>query len=190
MNRTVVITGGIGSGKSLVSSFLAGMGVPVYDSDSRTKSLYARRPELMEGIRGIFGTDDLRQVAVQAFSDREKLERLERLVHPAVYRDFEEWKATFPDEDFVVFESAIILDREYPEGFADAVVYVTAPEDLRLARAIARDHADADAVRARMSRQTDRRDDSRVTYVIENAGSPEELEIKVKELYNLLKNEN
>ena len=99
--KTLVVTGGIGSGKSLVCSFLAERGLPVYDSDSRTKMLYDSSPELLARIGDAVGTDvtgadgrlDRKRLASVVFSDGERLEALERVVHPAVLDDFYRWKA-------------------------------------------------------------------------------------------------
>lgn len=90
--KTLVVTGGIGSGKSLVCSFLAERGVPVYDSDSRTKALYDNDRVLLEKIREAVGNDvvdaegklDRKKLASVIFADEAKLKALESVVHPAV----------------------------------------------------------------------------------------------------------
>ncbi len=169
MMKTLVVTGGIGSGKSLVCSFLAERGLPVYDSDSRTKMLYDSSPELLARIGDAVGTDvtgadgrlDRKRLASVVFSDGERLEALERVVHPAVLDDFYRWKAEaerslsqMPEKiPFVVFESAIILEKPLFRSVADVVLLVDAPMETRIARACARDGAGRGAVLERMSRQ-------------------------------------
>ena len=98
---TVVITGGIGSGKSLLCGFLAQKGLPVYDSDGAAKALYDKDPVLSAEVGRLFGGEvmtaegkiDRKALAKRVFGDPEALARLEALVHPAVFRDFGEWKS-------------------------------------------------------------------------------------------------
>ena len=91
---TILITGGIGSGKSVLSRYLESRGVPVYDSDSRAKALYDS--EMGEAVESLFGVClrdgngrfDRKALASLVFADRSKLEKLEGIVHPAVLKDF------------------------------------------------------------------------------------------------------
>ncbi len=193
--RTVAVTGGIGSGKSTVCSFLKGRGIPVYDSDSAAKRLYYEDDSLLYSIEEAFGCSvrtpggdpDLRRLASIVFSFPEKLAVLESLVHPVVLGDFRRWKALqaslieetgssqnfFGGEPFCVIESAIILEKPEFLSAVDAVVLVDAPLQDRLRRACERDGADpADIVR-RMSSQ--RFDLSKVDAVIHNSGTKEDL---------------
>lgn len=168
--HTVLLTGGIGSGKSVVSSYLKSRGVPVYDSDSRTKSLYDTDPSIVSGLESILGVNlrsaegflDRKALAGVIFSDKEALSKVESIVHPAVLRDFtgwaEEsvkagWKGYMGDVPFVVMESAIALEKPLFRDIFDAVVLVTAPEVMRLERACRRDSASPEAVLSRMRNQ-------------------------------------
>lgn len=205
--KTLVVTGGIGSGKSLVCSFLAERGVPVYDSDSRTKALYDNDRALLERIREAVGNDvtdaegklDRKKLASVIFADEAKLKALESVVHPAVLEDFSRWKsgierrqASVPGTygGFVVFESAIILSKPLFRSVADSTLLVDAPLETRIARACARDGVSREAVAERMSRQQLLNDISSglvkpdVDYVIVNDGTMEELRIKVLALYD------
>ena len=97
-------------------------------------------------------------------------------MHPAVFRDFEAWKAERPDCALVAFESAILLDRGLPEGFADYVIYVDAPEELRLRRAMERDGSAAESVRRRMQSQKAGPEHPAVDFVLDNSGDFKALE--------------
>ena len=151
--RTVLVTGGIGSGKSLVSSFLAERGIPVYDSDSRTKALY--EGPLLQRIEEAFGmsfrisdpsfqTSDpsfrtrsgisFAALGRAAFASSESLALLESIVHPAVLSDFTAWKQAQSDVPFVALESAIAMEKPLFDGAYDTVVLVYAPEQERFAR--------------------------------------------------------
>lgn len=181
--KVLLVTGGIGAGKSAVSSMLIERGVPVYFSDDMAKSLYDRDASLRDSLRRLFGERvfrdgdvDRRALAELIFADEEKRRALEALVHPAVFRDFEAWKAERPDCALVAFESAILLDRGLPEGFADYVIYVDAPEELRLHRAMERDGSAAESVRRRMQSQKAGPEHPAVDFVLDNSGDFKALE--------------
>lgn len=191
--RTVVVTGAIGSGKSLLCSFLEEAGMPVYDSDARTKSLYDRDAQLCKAVLelvpeacGTEGRVDRKALASVIFADKSRLQALECLVHPAVYRDYWNWCASF-GTPFAVFESAIVLDSGMPEGFADEVVYVDSPRGERIARAAARDNTDESSVARRDALQKAGADSPLVTYVLRNYGTPAMLREEADKLLNYLK---
>ena len=181
--KVLLVTGGIGAGKSAVSRMLIERGVPVYFSDDMAKSLYDRDASLRDSLRRLFGERvfrdgdvDRHALAELIFADEEKRRALEALVHPAVFRDFEVWKAERPDCALVAFESAILLDRGLPEGFADYVIYVDAPEELRLRRAMERDGSAAESVRRRMQSQKAGPEHPAVDFVLDNSGDFKALE--------------
>jgi len=182
--KTVILTGGMGSGKSAVGAFLKARGVPVYDSDSRTKSLYDRDPALVDALETALGTGlrtadgrlDRAKLASLIFRDPERKAAVEAIVHPAVLADFRRWKRwhrpkgwTYGPVPFVVLESAIILSCPVFDGVGDKTVLVDASEEIRLARAVARDGSDPEAVLRRIRQQ--RFDLSRVDAVLPNNGS-------------------
>lgn len=180
--RTVIVTGGIGSGKSAVCAHLAGKGIPVYDSDSRAKALYEERPALLETLEKAWGVPlresggrlDRSRLAALIFSDPARRTELENLLYPALREDFEAWREGFPEAPYVVFESAVVLSKPAFNGLADKVVLVEAPRALRLQRVLGRDGGLPDSVRARMAAQrlpSRRKADA----VIRNEGSLEDL---------------
>ena len=202
--KTVAVTGGIGGGKSTVCSILKERGIPVYDSDSAAKRLYAVDENLLDSIEEAFGcgirladgTFDARKLASIVFSSPEKLRTLEEIVHPAVKRDFLRWKAAqadrfesegpsaifFGNEPFCVIESAIILNKPEFLSLADKVVMVDAPLALRLQRACGRDGASQTEVIRRMAAQSF--DLSKVDLMIRNDGSFEELKSSVAKFFS------
>ena len=182
--KTVILTGGMGSGKSAVCAFLKAHGVPVYDSDSRTKSLYDRDPSLVlrletaldTGLRTADGRLDRAALASLIFRDPARKATVEALVHPAVLADFRRWKRwhrpkgwTYGPVPFVVLESAIILSCPVFDGVGDRTVLVDAAEEVRLARAVARDGSDPEAALRRIRQQ--HFDLTRVDAVLQNDGS-------------------
>ena len=158
----MVITGGIGSGKSVVAGYLSSKGIPVYDCDSRTKALYYENPLLVMDIEEALGesvTDqdgflDRRKLGSIIFGDKTKLAKVEEIVHPMVYEDFVRWREDRRNEaPFVVMESAIFLEKPLFHDLADAVILVEAPDHLRVERAVRRDNINAETVRQRMKSQ-------------------------------------
>lgn len=167
-------TGGIGSGKSYVSALFSKMGIPVYDSDSRTKALYDTDVQLRSELVDLLGEEILvdgvlqRSVmAAKVFGSKELLTKLEEIVHPAVVRDFCRWKEGFElgaeDMDgkagmlsvppFVIMESAIIMEKPLVKVVADKMLTVAAPLELRIERVMARDNVGREKVLERMAAQ-------------------------------------
>lgn len=171
------VTGGIGSGKSVVCRLLQMLGVPVYDSDSRAKWLMANSLSLRERLCARFGAEiyeggvlQRRVLAERVFSDTEALAALNAIVHPAVAEDFCVWSAEREAEgaDVVVLESAILLSSGF-DRFVDRCVAVVAPEELRVARAVARDGASVEQIEARIAAQMSQQEVAdRCDYVIVN----------------------
>jgi len=152
------ITGGIGSGKSTIAKALVKRGLTVYDCDKEAKRIIAEDEEVRKAIVALLGEDSFvngqyntAYVAKRVFEDKSLLEQLNGIVHPAVRRDIEKKQ---PD----LVESAILFEA----GMADLcekVIVVEAPEDVRIARTIARDYKgeataeNIDKVRARIKAQ-------------------------------------
>lgn len=129
--RTVLVTGPIGGGKSAACRYLASKGIPVYDSDSRTKALYGSVP----GLKALIEKElDIRfeDLAI-IFTDPERKRRLEDIVYPLVAEDIRRWKSG-QDSEVVAVESANALGNPLFDGLFDSVLLVTAPLETRIAR--------------------------------------------------------
>ena len=158
---TVLVTGGIGSGKSEVCRLLSSRGIPVYDSDSRTKSLYDTVPGLSARVDDALGgglTDgeghlDRKKLASVIFNDGGKLKILESIVHPEVRKDFIRWRDA-SGADLVVLESAIAANLSVFDDVYDYVILVDAPVETRIGRVCSRDSSTAQAVMERIARQS------------------------------------
>jgi dephospho-CoA kinase len=158
------LTGGIGSGKSVISNQLRQMGYSVYDTDSEAKRLIMEDVHVREQIEHLFGKDVYRNgvyqtamVAQQVFANPSLLARLNAIVHPAVHQDIIRWVSKQNSPSFkkgkgvsLLFIECAILYQAGIDQFCDKVVAVTAPEQVRLERVIARDHSDKERVHARM----------------------------------------
>ena len=173
--KTVLITGGIASGKSEVCRWLASKGLPVYDSDSRTKALYDSVPGLKARVEEAIGLP-FAQIGV-IFEDAVKREALEAVVYPEVLKDFLGWRAA-QTGPVVFFESAIALEKPIFDGLWDEVWLVRAPLEQRLAR--------NPRTAARLASQKETCEEQ-ADVVIENDSSLEELHKKVDNLLNDMK---
>ena len=192
--KILVITGGIGSGKSEVCRILAQKGLTVqYNADAKVKELYDTVPGLLESIEDRLGCslrDEAgkfvpRCLAQRIFVDRQALETVESLVFPALMEDFLAFAGN-SGSPFVVFESATILEKPQFDGFGDKVILVDAPVSMRMERACRRDGADREEVKARMANQkkmnalSEGATDPRIDAVIVNDGSIAILEQKIE----------
>lgn len=169
------ITGGIGTGKSVISSELRRMGYAVYDSDTQAKRLIVEDPALRLRIQQLFGPEAYRDgvyqtqwVAQRVFADPQLLAQLNAIVHPAVRQDIRRWADSLLDE--VVFVECAILYIAGLDALCDRVVAITAPQQVRLQRVIARDHSTPERVLARMRSQDAERDLLRADWVVNNDG--------------------
>lgn len=156
--KVVGITGGIGSGKSTVSAVLLEMGYPVYNTDDRAKGLLNSSADLKSAIAAEFGDEiyadgilDRAALAAKVFNDREKLTKLNELVHPVVANDFHAWISA--QSAPVAFKEAAILFESGADKGVDEVVLVSTPEEVRVSRVMARDGVTADEVKARIANQ-------------------------------------
>ena len=142
------ITGGIGSGKSVVAHLFAALGVPVYDSDTRAKWVMAHDLVLREQLQAAFGAAtydaagqlDRPYLARVAFGDPARLAQLNGLVHPRVGEDFAAWSAAqaAAGHAYVLKEAALLFESGAYKGL-DKIITVFAPPEVRTARVLRRD---------------------------------------------------
>lgn len=158
--RLIAITGGIGSGKSVISDILRAMGHKVYDCDTRAKALMDTDESIKDDLINLISIDAVRSdrtidrklLSEIVFNDPDALSRLNSIVHKAVRADLRRWRDTSSDKTVWV-ETAILyasrLDRE-----VDEVWEVTAPTELRVQRVMKRNSMSREQVLARISSQS------------------------------------
>lgn len=201
--KILAVTGGIGSGKSEVCRIMAENGLALqYNADSRAKDLYVECPGLLDEIEKELGerfTDAEgnfvpSRLAAVIFSDAASLEKVEALLFPEMIRDFHRMMAEAAQDQIVVFESATFLEKKQFDGFADIVLLVDAPFDMRLERACRRDGASKEAIIARMKNQrlmnelSEGLEDPRINYRVQNDSTRQELEHKVLSVLSQIRN--
>ncbi len=173
------LTGGIGSGKSVISNELRKMGYAVYDSDKEAKRLILENEQVREKMIGLFGeevyADGVYQtglVAQQVFADSSMLTQLNAIVHPAVKKDLLSWSNMQIEvtKNQIMFVECAILYQAGLDNLCQKVVVVTAPEEIRIARVVSRDCTDINKVRARMRAQEVEKDIEKADIIINNDG--------------------
>jgi dephospho-CoA kinase len=156
------ITGGIGSGKSLVCRIFKSLGIPVYEADRRAKDIMTTDGILISQIKKEFGdlsydaNGNLNRtfLASAVFGNETQLERLNALVHPRVGQDYNDWFLTVRDESPYVLKEAALLFESGSFRQLDKVIVVFSPPELRIKRVLQRDaHRTEDQVRDIINRQ-------------------------------------
>jgi dephospho-CoA kinase len=182
------VTGGIGSGKSLLVSELERLGAVVYHADKKAKEL-VYLPEVKESIIKLFGekafendTYNTKYIASIVFEDAIKLQALNSIIHPAVFKDLDRF-CHQNEGKTIVYESALMMETGHTHLF-DKVILVTAPLSLRIERVMARDGVDRNAVLKRIEKQwSDEKKRDLADIIIENIDKEETL-IKVRLLWD------
>ncbi len=202
--RILGLTGGIGAGKSFVGQMLVQSGLPLMDSDAVARGAYTESEQVRQQVTALLGAevynsegepryDEIaRKVFAPSDEGKSLLHRLEQIIHPYVSERLQAWAVEqYAPEGWVVLESAIL----WQSGFyrlCDAVVVVTAPEEVRVARVQERDGATREQVQARITRQASysltalqQAHPELPIYPVNNDGV-QELEGQVKQLLALL----
>jgi dephospho-CoA kinase len=153
------ITGGIGSGKSTVAKMFGLLGMPLYNADDAAKQLMNESPIIREKLIATFGAEAYAEngelnrpwLAGAVFSNPQKLQQLNKIVHPVVIQHGVDWMAA-QTAPITMKEAAIFFESGSAAGL-DYIVGVYAPEELRIKRVMNRDGISRKEVLARMSRQ-------------------------------------
>lgn len=175
MTVKIGITGGIGSGKSVVSRLLGAMGIPVYISDTETKRLMATdlciRRELIALLGGeVYAGGALNKplLASYLFGNPEHARQVNAIIHPHVKEDFRQWTRQHAACSIVGIESAILIEAGFA-GEVDVVVMVYAPEEVRIRRAMKRDASSREQIEKRIrSQMSDEEKRRQADFVIVN----------------------
>lgn len=159
MTKIIGLTGGIGSGKSTVANYIASKGIPVYIADEEAKKIMERE-DVKQKIQNLFSesvlNDDTslnrKKIAEFVFNNPEKLKELNAIVHPEVQFHFKNWLNKYKDFPFVIKEVAILFETG-GNKHCDKVILITAPEELRIERAMKRDNLTKKDILVRINNQ-------------------------------------
>ena len=193
----VCLTGGIGSGKTAVSNFLLDYGIPVYNSDSKGKTLMNTNLELKNNIVSIFGERvydngilNTNLLSSIVFNDSTKIEQLNNLVHPKVAQDFNQWVGKNNNKPILVKEAAILIESGAYLNM-DKIILVVSEKSTRINRVSKRDNSDLDSIEKRINHQlTDNEKIKYADYIIENNSSLEHLKLEVLKVVNKIREVN
>ncbi|MFD0772683.1 dephospho-CoA kinase [Streptomonospora algeriensis] len=191
----VGLTGGIGSGKSAVARRLEGHGALIVDADRISREVVEPGTSGLEEIVAEFGEDvlteegrlDRPKLGGIVFSDTAKLAKLNAIVHPRVGARTEELMKGASAEAVVVYDVPLLVENDLG-GLYDVVVVVDVPEEEQVARVVHNRGMDPDQVRARIRAQATReRRRAAADIVIDNSGTPEDLDTRVAEVWQQLR---
>jgi len=189
----VGITGGIGSGKTALTDWLAGKGIVIVDADLASRTIVAPGQPALREIADTFGSEYLQHdgqldraaLRTLVFSDEEKRRQLERITHPRIREELAR-QMDSADSTYVVLSSPLLLESGQ-STMVDLSVVVDVPEDTQIQRTMARDHNSRELVEGIMAAQLDR--DARISradIVIDNSGSLEALHERGEILHQTL----
>lgn len=189
----VGITGGIGSGKSTVSRFFSKLGVPVYDSDQRAKSLMQHDDSIIIKIKKEFGDGSYlnnvlnrSHIAEIVFKNELKLKQLNAIVHPVVRTDFNNWLSQNSNAKFFIKEAAIMIESGAYKDL-DKLIVVNANREQKIKWIKKRDHLLLEDIENRIQNQlSDKIRNQYADFIIENNSSKKELKQQVLSIYNKL----
>lgn len=156
--KRIGITGNIGSGKSLVCKIFNHLGINTFFSDEETKKLYLL-PDIKEQILNYFndevyfkdGSLNKKLLSYHLFRNHKALQFIEEILYPKLNATFDKW-CEQQTTNYVLFESAILFEKKFSDQF-EKIIFVSAPEDIRLQRTMLRDRCNEENVRARMRLQ-------------------------------------
>ena len=159
--KRIGITGGIGVGKTYVSNILKKLDYPVYNSDEVSKKIINTNVELIQLIKNEFGDDiynadnklNSSRLSSLVFSDKLILTKINSIVHPFIFDDFKLW--CLGQSSDIVFKEAAILFESGANNDLDAVICISADENLRIERIKKRDNRSEEDIRLIISSQLD-----------------------------------
>ena len=167
--KIIGITGGMGSGKSIVSRLLLAAGIPVYLTDDEAKRLMDTDTELRARLRMLVGDNicpyegvvNRSALAHWLFADRKRVAQVNAIVHPFVRASFHRWLQIYAKKPITAIESAILIEAGFVNE-VDEVWLVTAPTEVRITRSMERDSSTREQVLARMQHQAS--DEGKIKY--------------------------
>lgn len=156
----VGITGGIGSGKTTVCQIFATLGIPIYYADTRAKELMISDSDVIHQIKELFGASaydenglfNRKHIAEKAFTNKDLLQQLNAIVHPAVFQDTLVWYQTHHEKPYTLYEAAIMFESGSYK-LLDKVITVFAPIEDRIERTMKRDNITRKEVLERIDKQ-------------------------------------
>lgn len=191
----VGLTGGIGSGKSLVSEIFFKLGIPVFNADNEAKIILNQNTDVINSIKSTFGNVYIgneinkKKIASIIFNDQDALKKINSIVHPKVHEYFHTWITENNDAKYIIEEAAILFESNAYKDM-DITINVHADELIRINRVLKRDKTTIEAIKSRIKNQLSDEDRIKIAdYTIYNNGDKPLLQ-QVLDIHNkILKTE-
>lgn len=190
----LVITGNIASGKSLTESFLQEEGIITVDTDEIVHELLSGDSEIIEKVNNLFDIDvkdakgkiDRKKVGNIVFNDKDKLERLEKIIHPAVKKIVEDFFVKNKTEKIVAVSVPQLYEAGW-ESFFDYVLFIAADDEIRIERLMKRNNLSEKQAETRLKAQISQEEKAkRADFVIDNSGETESVRMGLKKVLEKL----
>ena len=175
----IAIVGNIASGKSTVEKIIASKGYKVYDTDKIAHEILASNNDVIKE----FGTNNRKELAKIVFSNKEKLDRLEKIIHPLVKEEI--FKIFSKVKDSVFISVPQLFEAGF-DKFFDKIIYITADESIRLKRLMLRNNLTLEEAQIRINSQKEDEKRNFSDFVIENNGDLESLKKSVENVIFLI----
>ena len=169
------ITGGIGSGKTTICKVFELLGIPVFYSDAVAKEVMQSDPLLVSQVKATFGDQaylagvlNRSFIAAKVFADPKELEKLNAIVHPAVFRAFDSWTLNHQGKPYVLKEAALLYESGSYKDCKYSIL-VKSPLDLKIKRVMQRDNTTEEEIKKRIARQWSDGEKQKMTdFILEN----------------------
>lgn len=174
--KKIGITGGIGSGKTIVCEVFKLLGIPVFSADKVARDLQNNDDQIRSNLIHLFGESvytpegilDRNKLAGLIFNDKELIGKVNKIIHPAVRENFGKWAEKHAENKYILYEAAILFESGYYKDL-DLNILVIADENIRIKRVMQRDNSYEHAVRQRMNNQMSDKEKMKLAdYVLEN----------------------
>ncbi|OJV37764.1 MAG: dephospho-CoA kinase [Bacteroidia bacterium 43-41] len=177
------VTGGIGSGKSVVCDVLRLHDIPVYDADLEAKNLNDTSPVIRKKLTQSFGQDlyrnnrlDREKLAHLIFNNEENLRTANSIIHPELAKHFMEWAEQRKHHPVIALDAAVLFEAGF-QSVLDKTIIVLAPLEVRIERAVKRGNLTKEQITARANSQmSDKEKAELADFIIENDGQHSLLE--------------
>lgn len=190
--KVIALTGGIGSGKSLVANYLFSLGAQVIDADQLSRQAIERGSAGFDEVLAAFGDEilkdgdiDRRALGEIVFADPEKRKVLEGIIHPRVQKALEDARKSLTDDQILVYEIPLLVETGAKDKF-DLVITVEAPLDVRIDRLKKRGLMQSEIEKRIANQVTPETRREIANIVIENGGNEEDLLRRVEEIWEAL----
>jgi dephospho-CoA kinase len=178
MALIIGVTGGIGSGKTLICQAFKSIGIPVFHADFESKNILENNISAQQEILEAFGKEaftadkpDRKKIASIVFNNPTKLAQLNAILHPKVRTHFADWTKKNAHQPYVIQEAAILFETGLWQQF-DKTILVTAPLEERINRVILRDKTNKEAIVQRINNQwTDEKKAELASFIIHNSNT-------------------